>query len=293
MKSEYVISAFRNFIKGNREEAVRIVRMIEACERSNGNATVAAKIKRVLDGIGQTLLQLPNAPKEMAFTVPTRTLDSIIISDVARGLVDGILREWTHREALAQHDLPPRNILLICGPSGNGKTSLAQAISTALGLPFGMVAYNEVIDSHMGDTAKSVSMVLDFAVHTPCIVMFDEADAIVTERRHGEGSSASRECNLTVNQLLIKLDNLGTRSMAVFATNRDDVLDAAMKRRVHQKIELCAPGEDETRRMVELCKRRWPILGDWQPDSRSSFAAIEASAMTAARQRVLASLIEV
>lgn len=290
MKSDYVISAFRDFIKGNRDEAVNTVRMIEACERANGNVNTASKIKRLLDSQGQMLIQMPNAPKELHLVKPERTLDSLIVSADVRASVDGVIREWMNREVLADKGLPPRNILLLHGPSGNGKTSLAQAIATSLSLPFGMVAYNEVINSHLGDTAKGVSKVLDFAATTPCMVMFDEADAIVTSRTHGE-SGAARECNLTVNQLLIKLDTFGTRSMAVFATNRADVLDSSMRRRMQQSIELPNPGEHERQRMIALCERRWPMIEPFHwhvsVDESASFAEIEAAAMGAARRLVL------
>lgn len=292
MKAEYVITAFRNFLRGERDQAIGIIRMIEAGEFKSGNVTVAERLRRLV-GESPQMIQLQNAPKDIQFSMPSRTLDSMIVSDAIEKSVRGLVREWNHRELLEAANLKPRNIVLLCGPSGNGKTSLAQAIAHSVGVPFGLVAYNEMIDSHVGECAKGVTRAIDFAATTPCMVFFDEADAITSARDYGE-SAAAKEMNRAVNQLLIKLDGLHSSSLVVFATNRDDVIDSAMRRRVHMTLRLESPGEPERKRMVNLCNRRWPMIENkWEKSAQSiqSFAGIEAAAMDAARAQVLSEIL--
>lgn len=287
MKSEYVIAAFKSFISGNREEAMRGLEMIVANEKRAGNHKLAGQFARLLEAAPRQMLRLPDAPPEIGFFAPSRHLSDMILAPTVRASIDGIVREWLGRDILAAHNLRPRSTILLKGPSGNGKTALAKSLASAVSLPFGVARYESIINSHLGETGAKIAKILGYATATPCVLFFDEADSIA-HQRGGETNGGSKESNRIVNQLLIGLDKVAGRSMVVFATNFSKVLDPALHRRFDAVLELGPPDELQTVALVDLLRARWPIIGDWNFSGKaSSFAAVEAAAMDRARRLVL------
>lgn len=106
---------------------------------------------------------------------------------------------------LRSHGLEPRHRILLAGPPGNGKTSLAEAIAEALSIPLLAVRYEFVIGSFLGETARRLRRVFDFARTTPCVLFFDEFDVVGKERGdiHETG-----EIKRVVSSLLLQMDDL-------------------------------------------------------------------------------------
>jgi SpoVK/Ycf46/Vps4 family AAA+-type ATPase len=291
VKSEQVIAAFRHFLSGHRDEAMAVLRQIEAHESRTGHADIANRLSRLLSSCRmQPLMKLEGAPTSLAMMPGTRPLDTVVLSEASRTAVADLLREWRGRDLLAEHGLPLRHTVLLSGPSGNGKTTLAHAIATELGMPLGVVRYEHLLNSHLGETSKEVAKVFGFASSTPCVVLIDEADALVSFR-HADNSAASREGNRIVSSVILGLDALAD-SIVVLATNAADMIDTAILRRCAIHLELPMPGEPERRRMCEILAERWPVLRDcngWAEGmhSKMSLAAIEDRALDAARRFVL------
>jgi SpoVK/Ycf46/Vps4 family AAA+-type ATPase len=290
MLSMRALRLIKLLLTGDKASCMAELRDIESEERSKKRGTNARILQQLIDDhAGDKTLPLPESVEGLRLTVPHRPMDSIITSKEVRETVDSVIREWKHQDLLMKNGLPPRNIMLLCGLTGNGKTSLAQAIATEVGLPFGLVEYDSIISSYMGDIGRGIATVFRVAEKLPCLLFFDEADSIVTSRSV-DPSAASKSMNQGVNQLLISLDNLPKHSMVIFATNRETELDSAMIRRVNDLIiRMDRPGPREISQMISLCRRRWPILKAAKltiPDG-TSFAAIEAIAMAKARQIVL------
>ena len=83
---------------------------------------------------------------------------------------------------MRSRSLEPRHRILLVGPPGNGKTSLAEAIAEALAVQFFVVRYDAIIGSFLGETATRLRRVFDYARTTPCVLFFDEFDAVGKER---------------------------------------------------------------------------------------------------------------
>ncbi|KAL5107372.1 26S proteasome regulatory subunit 10B [Taenia crassiceps] len=127
---------------------------------------------------------------------------------------------------------PPKGCLLY-GPPGTGKTLLARAVASQLDANFLKVVSSGIVDNYARD-------------HQPCIIFMDEIDAI-GGRRFTEGTSADREIQRTLMELLNQMDGfdaLGQVKM-IMATNRPDTLDPALLRpgRLDRKIEIPLPNE--------------------------------------------------
>ena len=159
---------------------------------------------------------------------------------------------------------PPKGVLLY-GPPGTGKTLLARAVASGLETnflkgvvyPLGeraavvltvtLVVSSAIVDKYIGESARLIREMFGYAKeHEPCIIFMDEIDAI-GGRRFSEGTSADREIQRTLMELLNQLDGfdyLG-KTKIIMATNRPDTLDPALLRagRLDRKIEIPLPNE--------------------------------------------------
>ncbi|CAD6563677.1 MAG: 26S proteasome subunit rpt4 [Cyphobasidiales sp. Tagirdzhanova-0007] len=141
---------------------------------------------------------------------------------------------------------PPKGVLLY-GPPGTGKTLLAKAVASTMGTNFLKVVSSAIVDKYIGESARLVREMFGYAKeHEPCIIFMDEIDAI-GGRRFSEGTSADREIQRTLMELLNQMDGfdyLG-KTKIIMATNRPDTLDPALMRpgRIDRKIEIPLPNE--------------------------------------------------
>ncbi|CAA20682.2 putative 26S proteasome subunit rpt4 [Schizosaccharomyces pombe] len=141
---------------------------------------------------------------------------------------------------------PPKGVLLY-GPPGTGKTLLARAVAASLGVNFLKVVSSAIVDKYIGESARIIREMFGYAKeHEPCVIFMDEIDAI-GGRRFSEGTSADREIQRTLMELLNQMDGfdyLG-QTKIIMATNRPDTLDPALLRpgRLDRKIEIPLPNE--------------------------------------------------
>ena len=141
---------------------------------------------------------------------------------------------------------PPKGVLLY-GPPGTGKTLLARAIACQIDSKFLKVVASSIVDKYIGESARVIREMFAYAKENqPCIIFMDEIDAI-GGKRLSDGSSADREIQRTLMELLNQLDGFDDLGQVkvVMATNRPDTLDPALLRpgRLDRKIEISLPNE--------------------------------------------------
>eukprot|EP01116_Phalansterium_solitarium_P001577 TRINITY_DN11389_c0_g1_i1.p1 TRINITY_DN11389_c0_g1~~TRINITY_DN11389_c0_g1_i1.p1 ORF type:complete len:393 (-),score=26.46 TRINITY_DN11389_c0_g1_i1:120-1298(-) len=141
---------------------------------------------------------------------------------------------------------PPKGVLLY-GPPGTGKTLLARAIASNIDASFLKVVSSAIVDKYIGESARLIREMFGYARdHQPCIIFMDEIDAI-GGKRFSEGTSADREIQRTLMELLNQMDGFDAlgKVKIIMATNRPDVLDPALLRpgRLDRKIEIPLPNE--------------------------------------------------
>ncbi|CAM9782934.1 unnamed protein product [Ectocarpus sp. 6 AP-2014] len=150
---------------------------------------------------------------------------------------------------------PPKGVLLY-GPPGTGKTLLARALASNINATFLKVVASAIVDKYIGESARVVREMFGYAKdHQPCVIFMDEIDAIGGSR-FSEGTSADREIQRTLMELLNQLDgfeDLGQVKM-VMATNRPDILDPALLRpgRLDRKIEIPLPNETSRLDIIKI-----------------------------------------
>ena len=156
---------------------------------------------------------------------------------------------------------PPTGVLLY-GPPGNGKTLLAKAVATETGANFISVRGPELVNKWVGETEKGIRQIFKKARQvSPCIIFFDEFDAIAHERGSGLDSTGTSE--KIVNQLLTELDGIQPLKnvVVIAATNRPDLIDPALKRpgRFDKEILVKSPDEKGREAILAIHLRGMPI----------------------------------
>lgn len=154
--------------------------------------------------------------------------------------------EQTNRVSmrLLEIGIPYLNSTLLYGDPGTGKTMFGRFVAYKLKLPFAYVNFSYLIDSYMGNTSKNLKKVFDFCKGRPCVLMLDEIDCIGL-KRSGDGDGTGGELARTTISLMQELDTLTNEQIVIAATNREDRLDPALKRRFFQRERMLSFGEQE------------------------------------------------
>ena len=184
---------------------------------------------------------------------PRKRLDDLCLSEICDRACRDLIEEQQRASLLRSHSLEPRHRVLLVGPPGNGKTSLAEALAEALAYQFFVVRYDAIIGSFLGETASRLRHVFDYARTTPCVLFFDEFDAVGKER--GDVNETG-EIKRVVTSLLMQVDDLPSYTVVVTASNHPELLDRAVWRRFQLRLELPAPTRAEIGRYFEAFSSR-------------------------------------
>lgn len=238
-------------------------RYVVGCRSKVNKGKLKAGTRVALDMTTLTIMRLlPREVDPMVFNMLNQDPGSVNYNDIG-GLNDQIreLREvielpLTNPELFTRVGIKPPKGVLLYGPPGTGKTLLARALANNINASFLKVVASAIVDKYIGESARIIREMFAYArEHEPCVIFMDEIDAI-GGRRFSQGTSADREIQRTLMELLNQLDGfeqLGKVKM-VMATNRPDVLDPALLRpgRLDRKIEIPLPNESSRLQILKI-----------------------------------------
>uniref|UniRef100_A0A8C3XVF9 Nuclear VCP like n=1 Tax=Chelydra serpentina TaxID=8475 RepID=A0A8C3XVF9_CHESE len=172
----------------------------------------------------------PSAKREGFVTVPDVTWADVgALEDIREELTMAILAPVRNPEQFKALGLTAPAGVLLAGPPGCGKTLLAKAVANESGLNFISVKGPELLNMYVGESERAVRQVFQRARNSaPCVIFFDEVDALCPRRSDREAGASVR----VVNQLLTEMDGLENRQQVFImaATNRPDIIDPAILR---------------------------------------------------------------
>lgn len=204
---------------------------------------------------GDNMLKLVNikAPEDII-----QPLRSLILTDEQEGKVDKIVKAIQYREYLNQIGLYDIGKILMVGPPGTGKTSVARAMSERLSIPFVEVKLSMITDQYLGETAKNIDRVFELAKRlNPCILFIDEFDFVAKTRTSDEHAALKR----AVNTLLKAIDDISlTRDgvLLMAATNHPRMLDSAAWRRFDEIMNFPLPDESTRKKILDIVTESIP-----------------------------------
>jgi SpoVK/Ycf46/Vps4 family AAA+-type ATPase len=299
-RSDLLISLVKAGTTGDARGFRSAAEAIIAEERAKRHSVLADRLTKAIQGNGNGHgaygLSAPNDPakrsKEFVLEVtPRRRLEELVLADSSRQRVKELIEEQLRADVLRGHGLEPRHRALLVGPPGTGKTTLAEAIAESVAVPMFVVRYESMIGSYLGETAARLKRVFDYARITPCVLFFDEFDAIGKERgdTHETG-----EIKRVVASLLMQIDELPSYTIVIAATNHPELLDRASWRRFQLRLHLPMPGERE---LAEFVARLLESFGEslsYSPGALAkalgsiSYAEAEEFCLDIRRRQVLA-----
>ena len=220
---------------------------------------------------------------------PRRRLQDLVLGKHVRTEVKEFIREYSRAALLRSHSLEPRHTVLLIGPPGTGKTSMASALAFELGIPFLIVRYEGLVGSYLGETAARLQQIVDYASRFPCVLFFDEFDTVAKERGDTQETG---EIKRVVSSLLLQMDELPSHCVVVCATNHPELLDRAVWRRFELRLELPLPTASDLREWFLMTEKSLGHLGITAQEFVSllrgqSFSEVEAITLDARRKLVL------
>ena len=164
----------------------------------------------------------------------------VILDDDAGKIASQFIEDAKNIEVLSSKGISSRLGLLLYGPPGTGKSLLAGHIAAKLNKPIYIARLDSVISSRLGDTAKNIRGIFEYASNKDAVLFLDEIDAVakVRDDQHELG-----ELKRVVNTVLQGLDSLSDSVITIGATNHHHLLDPAIWRRFPYKIELKQPSQ--------------------------------------------------
>ncbi len=258
-RADLLIKLVESGSSGDKQLFDKVVRALIAEEKKKQHNILAEELERVLNDSNQNknganpsrLFNSPPKPQIQNLlhaNHPNLTLEQLFLDLNTCNIVKEIVEEQHRSDLLRSYNLEPRNRILLVGEPGNGKTSLAEAIASALMVPFYTVRYEGIIGSYLGETATRLSKLFDYICTQQCVLFFDEFDAIGKER--GDENETG-EIKRVVNSLLLKIDQLPSYVVIIAATNHPELLDRAVWRRFQVRLELTKPSVVTIERFLE------------------------------------------
>lgn len=229
-------------------------------ERAKSHHVLADRLHRALQSVPVTApgeLRRPSSTGRdfVIESEPRATLDSLILNLPAAQLTRQLVEEQRRSDLLRAQGMQPRHRVLLSGPPGNGKTSLAEAIAEAIAVPLLTVRYDALVGAYLGETNARLARLFEYARAMPCVLFFDEFDAVGKERGdvHETG-----EIKRVVSFLLMQIDQLPSYVIVIAATNHAELLDRAVWRRFQLRIEMPAPTQASMAILIDRFFSTWP-----------------------------------
>jgi len=192
---------------------------------------------------------------------PERDLQSLVLPEKIRTQIQELVEEQHRAELLHAHNLRARNRVLLAGPPGNGKTTLAEALAFELMHPLIAIRYETLVGSYMGETSGRLKSVLDYARTQRCVLFFDECGDTLE----------MGEIKRAVRSVLMRLDEMPDYVVVVAASNYPELWDNAVLRRFQLLIKLTTPTREQLTQYIASIGERCGVKFGYEPEILAAY----------------------
>lgn len=253
---DHIKALLRSHADGDDRSFYAVMTQIAAQEARRGHNRLASELKQAIEGAkGESVAQRTVTPiarprGDLADLVtaefPDVGLRDLVVPDRVRGQIEEVIAEQRQRRPLSERGFAPIHRLLLEGPPGTGKTMTASVVAKELSLPLLTVRLDSLLSKFLGETAAKLRLVFDAVRDQRAVYLFDEFDALGADRSGNDVGEIRR----ILNSFLVFLDQAGSESIVVAATNHTEILDRALFRRFDMVIHYELPEAGEAREVL-------------------------------------------
>jgi SpoVK/Ycf46/Vps4 family AAA+-type ATPase len=254
--ADHVKALIRSHAEGDDERFYAIAMQVAAQAARQGHTKFAQELRDLVDQAKARVKAVPSGQNTkpvpiihprgelaglLTASFPKSRLSDLALDKAIRSRIDRILLEQRQRETILSHGMSPIRKLLLVGPPGTGKTMTAAALAGELTIPLFTIQLDGLITKYLGETAAKLRLIFETIQQTRAVYLFDEFDALGSERA---ARNEVGEIRRVLNSFLQFLEQDESNSIIVAATNHPQILDRALFRRFDSVIEYRLPSEN-------------------------------------------------
>ncbi len=249
------VEQIKSLIKAHYQQDEKLFKLVALQianhEAANKHVQAGYEIKRIVEQSEHAKpLVFPSLAEDNMFVMvnPSYRLQDMVIRPELQASISRVLQEYQKRAMLRQYGMANRRKLLFEGPSGTGKTMTASVIARGLHLPLFIVQMDRLVTKYLGETSVKLRKIFDTIQETRGVYLFDEFDAIGADRA---SDNEVGEMRRVLNSFLQFLEQDGSESIIIAATNHVQILDEALYRRFDDVLHYQLPTAEEAVCLME------------------------------------------
>jgi SpoVK/Ycf46/Vps4 family AAA+-type ATPase len=250
---EQVKALIRAHFDSNDEKFKTVVLQIAAHEAKVGHTASAREIKDIIQNpkylSKSKVVKLNNRLDILEQRMINVTLSDLIVSSEIEDKIKRVINEYHKKDILRKNGLMNRSKVLLAGDPGTGKTMTASVIANELYLPLYIIQFDRLITKYMGETSAKLRQVFDHIKEIRGVYLFDEFDAIGSDRSLDNDVGEMRRI---LNSFLQNLEDDESYSIIIAATNNPNILDKALFRRFDDVMEYKNPDAEQITRLFKM-----------------------------------------
>ncbi len=250
---EQVKALIRAHYDSNDEKFKTVVLQIAAHEAKVGHTVSAREIKEIIQNPKYLnrgkVVALNNRLDILEQKFINCTMSDLIVSFEIEEKIKRIITEYNKKDILRKNGLMNRSKILLAGDPGTGKTMTASVIANELYLPLYVIQFDRLITKYMGETSVKLKQVFRQIKEIRGVYLFDEFDAIGSDRSLDNDVGEMRRI---LNSFLQYLEDDESYSIIVAATNNPNILDKALFRRFDDVMEYVNPDIKQITRLFKM-----------------------------------------
>lgn len=292
--AEQIKALIRTHLNDNTEQFVTVALQVAAHEARQGHTEMAHEIRNLVDKAKSRptiISKLPNELSGLVFTEePQVPIGALVLGEDIKIRIERIIMEFRQQNKLKSHGLMHRRKILLTGAPGTGKTMTAKVLATELKQPLHIVQIDRLVTKFMGETSAKLRQIFDLIREVPGVYLFDEFDAIGSERSLDNDVGEMRR---VLTAFLQFIENDSSDNLIIAASNNLRLLDRALFRRFDDVLNYELPEQNERAHLIAnllgiFIDKRFPIEKAASAASGLSHAEIDRACRDAMKSAVLA-----
>lgn len=254
-----IVKIIEGGLVNDKEKVINYASVLANNLEKQGETSLAKRIRSTLSQKKGTLTALDSFSTRPVDTesrmdivevsFPKIDIAKIVLSKYTQEAIYRFIESYNRRDILLKSGFNASSSLLLYGPPGCGKTTVAKFISSVTGLPLITARLDGLVSSLLGSTAKNIRKIFDYTSKRECILFLDEFDVVAKLR---DDKNELGELKRVVNSLIQNIDSFSEDSILIAATNHHELLDPAIWRRFTTVVALERPQQEEIDQLLHV-----------------------------------------